>query len=282
MLSFLAAFAAAPFTVPLVPPAPPASPAPASTPDPSISLAEARHALAAGRLDQARTMIARAVAGGATGEPIDRLIADLAFARHDDAQALNLYRAMLPTRPSDASMAAQAGIAALRIGDIRGATTLLRQATALPAAGWRAWNALGAASDERGDWAEADSAYARALVLAPDRAEIATNRGWSLVLRGRWAEAEAELARGATLDPSLPRLNNNLQLARDALALSLPGRRAGEGDAAWAARLNDAGVAAAAKGERARAIAAFAQSIAARPSWNTRTAANLAAVEASE
>jgi tetratricopeptide (TPR) repeat protein len=248
---------------------------------PDIPLGEARHALAAGRLDQARTMIANAVAAGATGEPVDRLLADLAFARHDDAQALNLYRALLPSHPDDAAMAEQAGIAALHMRDVREATALLRTATALPAASWRAFSALGAAADARGDWADADAAYARALTLAPDRAEVANNRGWSLILRGRWREAETELGRGASLDPSLRRLANNLQLARDALATNLPPRGAGESDEAWAARLNDAGVAAAAQGERGRAIAAFSQSIAARPAWNARTAANLAAVEAS-
>lgn len=252
--------------------------APAPIPAP---LAEARHALSAGRLDQARTMIANAVAAGARGEPVDRLLADLAFARTDDLQALNLYRALLPGHKNDVAMVGQAGIAALRLGNVLEATALLRQATALPDAGWRAWNALGAAADARVDWAEADTAYARALALAPDRAEVANNRGWSLVLRGRWRDAEAELARGAALDPSLARLANNLQLAHDALATNLPERRASESDVAWAARLNDAGVAAAAQGDRARAIAAFARSIAARPAWDAQTAANLASVEAS-
>ena len=269
MLVILAALAAATSTVRLA-----AAPMPAS-------LDEARHALSAGRLDQAQTMIVNAVASGAQGEPVNRLVADLAFAKHDDAQALNFYRALLPTHPDDTLMIGCAGIAELRLGEVREATALLRRATALPGAGWRTWNALGAAEDALGDWAAADTAYARALVLAPDRAEVANNRGWSLALRGRWHDALAELTRGVVLDPSLLRLANNLQLARDALATSLPERRAEENDAAWAARLNDAGVAAAAQGERARAIAAFAQAIAARPAWNARTAANLAAVEAS-
>ena len=268
MLAILAALAAA------------TSSALSGAPTP-VSLAEARHALSAGRFDQAQTMVANAIAGGAHGEPVDRLRADLAFAKHDDALALNIYRTFLQTYPDDAVILERAGIAELRLGEVGEATLMLRRATALPNAGWRAWNALGAAGDARDDWAASDTAYARALALAPNRAEIANNRGWSLALRGRWREAEAELSRGLVLDPTLPRLANNLQLARDALAKSLPERRAEENDAAWAARLNDTGVAAAAEGERGRAIAAFAQSIAARPAWNTRTAANLAAVEAS-
>ena len=257
------------------------SPAPLAAEPVAASLDGARYALTAGRVDQAQKMIENAVAAGAQGEPVNRLLADLAFAKHDDAQALIIYRTLLPTHRNDSLMTESAGIAALRTSNVREALTLLREATALPGAGWRAWNGLGAAADQQDEWAEADTAYARALVLAPDRAEVANNRGWSLVLRGRWQEAQAELARGVALDPSLQRLANNLQLARDAIAASLPERRAGENDVAWAARLNDVGVAAAAQGDRARAIAAFAQSIAARPAWNSRTAANLAAVEAS-
>ena len=269
MLAILAALAAATTNAPLV-----AGPAP-------VSIDEARHALTNGRFDQAQAMIANALAAGANGEPIDRLRADLAFAKHEDGLALSIYQTILPIHPDDPVILERAGIAELRLGEVREATALLRRATAHPDAGWRAWNALGAAGDARGDWAEADAAYARAVALAPDRAEIANNGGWSLVLRGRWRDAEAELARGFVLDPTLPRLANNLQLARDALATSLPERRIGESDGEWAARLNDAGVAAAALGERSRAIAAFAQSIAARPAWNARTAANLAAVQGS-
>jgi len=48
-----------------------ASPAP-----PANSLNEAAHAIAADRLDQARAMITNAVAAGATGAPVERLLAE--------------------------------------------------------------------------------------------------------------------------------------------------------------------------------------------------------------
>lgn len=248
------------------------------------ALAEANHALVAGRLDQAQIMIARAIASGASGDPVDRLLAQLAFARGQDEQALALSRGLLMNHPNNPLFAEQAGISALRLGRLVEATALLRAATALPGASWRAWNALGAAADDRGDWALADTAYVRARHLSPDRAEIANNRGWSLLLRGRWSEAEAELGRGLTLGSAAPaasrqRMTNNLQLARAALATALPLRTANESDEAWAARLNDAGVAAAMTGDRARAIAAFSSAIEARPRWNGRAATNLAAIE---
>jgi hypothetical protein len=67
-----------------------------------------------------------------------------------------------------------------------------------------------------------------------------------------------------------------------ALKDGLPQRRPGESDRAWSARLNDAGVAAAARGERGRAVAAFAQAIEARSTWYGRAADNLAAVQATQ
>lgn len=244
----------------------------------SVSIAEASHALGAGRLDQARAMVVAAVSAGASGDPVDRLVADLAFARGENQQALGLYEALLARHPTETLLAERAGISAMRLGNLNRAVPLLDRATALDGASWRAWNARGAAADLACDWTGADAAYAHALALAPDRAEVANNRGWSLLLRGRWQDAEAELARGAALDPSLPRLADNLQLARAALARELPARLPGEAEVQWAARLNDAGVAAAVRGDRPRAVAAFARAIAARPAWDQRTAANLAAV----
>lgn len=246
---------------------------------PDVSLAEARHALTVGRLDQARTMIAAAVGAGATGAPVDRLLADLAFAQGDSERSAALYSALLMQQPGDVVMTERAGLSRLRLGRLREAEALLRRASGRPGASWMTWNGLGAIADGRGDWVMADDAYERAAQLAPNRAEVANNRGWSLLLRGQWSEAEAELTRGVALDPAIGRLANNLDLARAALAAALPARRSGETDEGWSARLNDAGVAAAVRGERTRAIAAFSRAIDARAQWNRRASANLAAVE---
>ena len=55
--------------------------------DPAM-LSDAARAIEAGRLEQARTMIGRAVAAGAGGPQVERLLADLAFASGKDAEAL--------------------------------------------------------------------------------------------------------------------------------------------------------------------------------------------------
>jgi Flp pilus assembly protein TadD len=254
----------------------PATPSPQPAAPSAISLSEAGRAIAAGRLDQAKEMLGVAVAAGARGEPVDRLLADLAFARGENEAAFNLYKALLETHPNDGLLLERGGIAALRLGRTAEATALLDRATRLPSAGWRTWNARGAAADRQARWDEADAAYARAAVLDPKRAEVPNNQGWSLMLRGRWADALAAFERAVAIDPNLPRLANNLELARAAVAADLPDRMPGEGDQAYASRLNDAGVVASASGQPKRAEAAFTQAIELRSRWFARAADNLA------
>lgn len=261
-------------------PAGPSAPPEQLQPQSQVSLAEAGRAIAAGRLDQAQAILGMAIAAGVKGEPVDRLLADLYFARGDDAQALPVYKNLLAAHPNEALLLERGGIAALRLGRVAEATVLLDRATRQADAGWRAWNGRGAAADWQGRWDEADAAYTRAAELDPTRAEVVNNLGWSLMLRGSWGEALAAFERAAAINPHLPRLANNLELARAAAAADLPQRRTGEGDEAFAARLNDAGVVAAASGQQKRAEAAFAQAIEVRSRWYARAADNLAALGA--
>ena len=247
--------------------------------DPTGGLGHAVQALQAGRLDQARIMLDAAVKSGAEGEEVDRLLAELAFRSADWTAALDRYQRLAAAHPSEPLAFERAGIAAFHVGDLRRATAALNTATALPGASWRAWNARGAIADLRRDWDDADLAYDRALALEPDSAEVLNNRGWSLLLRGQWQEALQLLERAASLDSKSPRIADNLELARAAAAEDLPRRRGGEDNAEWAARLNDAGVMAAAGGDNQRAIAAFAQAIQASAQWFERAANNLAIVE---
>jgi tetratricopeptide (TPR) repeat protein len=159
------------------------------------------------------------------------------------------------------------------------AAALAARATRQPAASWRAWNAAGVIADGKSDWAAADAAYARAEALAPGQSEVANNRGWSLLLRGDWPGAAEAFERAAARDPKNMRIANNLDLARIGLADELPARGAGEPSTLYAARLNDAGVAAQARGDPRRARAAFAQAIEASGRWYARAGANLAQVE---
>ena len=255
------------------------APAPAQQ-DSQISLSEAGRAIAAGRLDQAKAMLAVAVGAGAKGEPVDRLLADLAFARGENERALDLYMALLANHPDEVLLLQRAGMAALRLGQVGDATALLDRATRQQDASWRAWNARGVAADRQGRWDEADAAYAQAAALHPTRAEVPNNHGWSLMLRGSWSDALAAFEQAAALNPRLPRLANNIELARSAVAAELPHRHSGESDEDFAARLNDAGVVASAAGQTKRAEAAFSQAIELRSRWYAKAAENLAALAA--
>ena len=244
------------------------------------ALNEAAFAIRAGRLAQARTMVANAIAGGANGPVVERVLADLAQASGQHAEAFARYQALLQATPNDARLLERAAIAAVSAGDMVAAERLAIRAIAAPGAGWRAWNTRGVVADRGGRWGDADQAYTRAAELAPDRAEPLGNHGWSLLLRGEWESALPLLERAAALSPSSRRIANNLQLAREALSAELPSRRAGESDEDWSARLNDAGVVAMGRGQRARAVAAFARAIETRRSWYGRAANNLALLEA--
>jgi Flp pilus assembly protein TadD len=227
-------------------------------------------------------MIADLEAAGARGPALERLRADLAFSRDDIVRALDLYASLAAKPGADTQVVERAATLALRLGRLDQAAKFIGDAVLRPDASWRAWNAKGAAADLVGDYAGADAAYHQAQRLAPERAEIANNQGWSLLLRGQWQAAVHQLERAYALDPNTSRLANNLEIARAGIALDLPLRKPKESDASWAARLNDAGVAAAIKGDNRRAVAAFSQAIVASRVWNVRSAANLAQVQGSQ
>jgi Flp pilus assembly protein TadD len=258
-----------------------ASAKPAATPvavaEPPVELSDIDQAIRVGRLEQAQIMIGRAMAGDQKGAHIDLILADLAFAQAKYDEALVRYKALLAVAPDDAMLLERAGISALKAGQADAAIDFLNRATKSPGASWRAWNARGVAADFQRDWTTADAAYAKAASLVPGEAEVVNNRGWSLILRGDWSKAVGFFEQAAISDPKSQRIANNLELARAALATDLPRRRAGEEDQDWAARLNDAGVAARLLGDKARAVAAFSQALEARGSWYERAANNLKA-----
>jgi Flp pilus assembly protein TadD len=238
----------------------------------------AEHALRVGRVDQAKLMIERAVGAGASGPGLDRALAEFAYVSGKTAEASARYEALLTRFPADRSLLEPAGIAALKLGRADHARALLSRATSGAGASWRAWNALGIAADQMADWSLADRSFAEAARLAPSEAAPINNLGWSLLLQGRWSAAADKFAKAAALDPKSPRIADNLELAMAALASDLPQRRPGESSSSWAARLNDAGVAATILGEKARAAAAFTRALEASDTWYARAAGNLEVV----
>ena len=221
-------------------------------------------------------MISRAVGAGASGPELDRVLADFAFASGKYAEALGRYEALLKASPGNPSLIEPGAIAALKLGEVDRASSLLSLAKG--AATWRMWNARGVVADLKQDWKTADESYQHATELAPNEVAPVNNQGWSLVLRGQWNQSLSFFERAAVLDPKSERVADNLELAKMALAAGLPGRQPGESRSSWAARLNDAGIVAAMRGDKNRATAAFTQAIDASGTWYARAADNLAAL----
>jgi tetratricopeptide (TPR) repeat protein len=250
---------------------------PAAPPDPTI-LKDAAQAIQAGRLVEAKLIIARAISLGFRGDPVERLTADLDFASGKYLQALVAYKHLAESSSKQPGDCEKGAISALQMGRIADAGPLVDCAVVPESASWRAWNARGVLADFRQDWATADESYARARKLDPDNARVLNNQGWSMLLRGDWAGAIPLFEKAVALDGKAPRIADNLELARAALAADLPKRRAGESDQDWAARLNDAGVAAEMLGQKKRAVAAFTQALDASPIWYDRASNNLKAL----
>lgn len=249
-------------------------PAPPAHPDNSV-LKDAAQAIDAGRLQEAKLIIARAVSVGFKGTSIDRLTADLAFASGKYPEATAAYQHLVARPDKRRGDCEKGAISALEIGRFDEAKPLVECAVAPTNASWRAWNARGVLADSQHDWGMADESYQRAQKLAPNEARVVNNQGWSMLLRGDWAAAVPLLQKAAALDKDSKRIANNLELAKAALASDLPRRRPGEANADWAARLNDAGVAAELLGDKQRAIAAFTQALDASTVWYDRASNNL-------
>jgi Flp pilus assembly protein TadD len=80
-------------------------------------IAGAEHAIKVNRLEQAGVMAARALGSGASGRDMDRLLADLAFAKERYAEALARYRVLLKSEPANPDFLEHAGLAAAALGD---------------------------------------------------------------------------------------------------------------------------------------------------------------------
>ncbi|MFL6733754.1 MAG: tetratricopeptide repeat protein [Sphingomicrobium sp.] len=245
----------------------------------AISLDEVNRAIAAGRIQQARSMIATAIANGSSGDGLELALADVDAASGKCSQSLPRYRGLLDRRGADPALFEKAGLAALKCDRFQEAEGWIASATSSGRSTWKAWNAQGVLADFRQDWPGALSAYSKAAEIAPNSAEVLNNLGWSYFLQRRWAEALELINNAALLDPQSKRIARNLELARAAVDDSLPRRKAGESADDWAARINDAGVIAGVQGKVPKARSAFAQAVEVRPEWFDRAANNLKALD---
>src|SRR6185295_19365369 len=103
--------------------------APAATVAPTPALPDIEQAIDAGRLEQARLMAGRAIAGGVRGSQLDKVLADLAFASGKYDEALRRYQQLFGIAPGDSMLAERAGISALKLGKIDLAAVYITHAT---------------------------------------------------------------------------------------------------------------------------------------------------------
>lgn len=228
-------------------------------------------AIADGRLEDARTMLAPMWASGAPGVMLRA--AELALAAGSLPEAAEGFSGLL-----DGPLAAAArqglGITRLRQGRAAEAATELERAVAIDPMLARAWNAMGVLADKSKDWKAADTAYARAIAAAPGDAGLIANRGWSMLLRGHPVAAEQDLSRALALNPGLAMARTNLALARamqgryeDAFRLS--------DKKTLAADLNTVGYAAMMRGDLAVAEAYFNRALSLNPQFDRAAWENL-------
>ena len=243
---------------------------PTAPPGPE-ALAMLDAAIADGRLDNARALLAPMWASGAP--EVQLRAAELALAGGSLPEAAEAFTGLM-----DGPLAALArqglGITRLREGKDSEARPLLEQAVATDPGLARAWNALGVLADKVRDWPAADLAYGKAVTAAPQDAGILANRGWSQLLRGHHEAAERDLVAALKLQPGLKPARTNLALARamqgryqEAFLLS--------DKASLATDLNTVGYAAMMRGDLAVAEAYFNRALALNPQFDRAAWANL-------
>ena len=242
---------------------PPALVAVVAPPSP-LALSLLDDAIAQGRLEDARQMLAPMWASGAPEVALRN--AELALAAGSLPEAAEGFSGLL-----DGPLAAAArqglGITRLRQGHSAEAKAELEQAVAGDPGLARAWNALGVIADKAKDWPAADMAYGKAIAAAPGDAGLLANRGWSMLMRGHPVAAEQDLARALAMQPGLQQARTNLVLARalqgryeDAFRLS--------DKKTLAADLNSVGYAAMTRGDYAVAEAYFNRALSLNPQFD--------------
>jgi Flp pilus assembly protein TadD len=103
-----------------------------------------------------------------------------------------------------------------RAGKFDAAAKLFSRAAERNPRNSEAWLGLAASYDRLKQFELADSAYAQALGIDGQTAEILNNQGYSYLLRGDLARARVKLTAAKAKEPGNKYVQNNLQLLADA------------------------------------------------------------------
>jgi Flp pilus assembly protein TadD len=243
------------------------------------AVAQIQQAIDEQRLLDAARMLDTALLGGAKDPRLALLNGDLSLARASYGVALANYKSVQDAPSTRAASLQGQGIALALMGRSGEALAALQSAVLENPGAWRAWSALGSEYDHRGQWTEAEDAYAHALAASPGAAMVLNNRGYSRLLQHRRTEAVADLVAALQKKPDFPEARTNLRLA---LAIGGDYDRAIAGGAPddQAALLNNAGFAAGMRGDYAQAEDLLGRAIKVKSEYYARAAENLKIVRA--
>ncbi len=243
------------------------------------AVAQIQQAIDEQRLLDAARMLDTALLSGAKDPRLALLNGDLSLARASYGVALANYKSVQDAPATRAASLQGQGIALALMGRSGEALVALQSAVLENPGAWRAWSALGSEYDHRGQWAEAEDAYAHALAASPGAAMVLNNRGYSRLLQHKRTEAVADLVAALRKKPDFPEARTNLRLA---LAIGGDYDRAIAGGAPddQAALLNNAGFAAGMRGDYAQAEDLLGRAIKVKSEYYARAAENLKIVRA--
>ncbi len=141
---------------------------------------------------------------------------------------------------------------------------------------WRAWLGLAQARDHMGNWANADIAYAQALLASSAPAIVHNNHGVSLLARGDSFAAAEAFRVALEIDPGFEAAATNMDLALATAGGALTPDQAGGDAIETARRLNNFGYAAMLQGRKDEALSYFDAALSAHPSFYAKAYENRA------
>ncbi|MBT8472990.1 MAG: tetratricopeptide repeat protein, partial [Marinicaulis sp.] len=154
----------------------------------------------------------------------------------------------LLTEARDAAVLEGLGVVAVRLQNYDLAAGYLNEAIMLDTERWRSWNALGVALDVQGAPEEAAEAFGKAATLNPRSAAPFNNLGVLYMKQKQYVDAISAFNEALAIDPELEAADNNYRIAL-ALNGDYENALAGASEAQLAQFLNNAGVAASARGD---------------------------------
>jgi Flp pilus assembly protein TadD len=252
------------------------APAPAPVAAPA-QLDQIQRALDEGRLVDAGQLIDQFTLAGVADPRLHLMIGELGLARGRYETAIRAFQAARATPALSVQALQGEGLALAHLGRRDEALARLKEVVTQDPGAWRAWNAIGAEYDQAKAWTDAEAAYARAVAAGGSSALPLNNRGYSRLLQGRLDEAITDLVAALQKKPDLAEARANLRLA---LALRGDYDRAtgGPNDRDRPALLNNAGLAAAARGDFGRAETLLNKAIEAKGEYYRLASENLTLV----